>query len=274
MRIRVAHQTLYRYEPPATGVIQALHLQPRDHDGQYVASWRIEVSEDCRLEPYEDHFGNFAHSLNVDGPLAEVLVRVEGEVDTQDTSGVVRGAIERFPPPLFLRDTALTRADAAITELAQAVRREREDPLERLHVLMRRVHERFEFDPAPTDAATSAGEAYALRRGVCQDFAHVFLAAARRLDIPARYVSGYLLLRDGAIDQDAGHAWAEACVPDLGWVAFDPTHGMCASEAYVRVAVGLDYLDAAPVRGARFGGGRETLEVAVRVEQARSQEQG
>lgn len=274
MRIHVAHQTLYRYAPPANGVIQALHLQPRDHDGQYVASWRIEVSEDCRLEPFEDHFGNFAHTLNVDGPLAEVLVRVEGEVDTQDTNGVVRGAIERFPPSLYLRDTWLTRADGPLAELAGSVGRESADPLQRLHALMRRVHERFEFDPSPTNAATSAGEAFALRRGVCQDFAHVFLAAARRLGIPARYAGGYLLSGDGAVDQGAGHAWAEACVPDLGWVAFDPSHGVCASEAYVRVAVGLDYLDAAPVRGARFGGGRETLEVAVRVEQAKSQEQG
>jgi transglutaminase-like putative cysteine protease len=274
MRIRVAHQTLYRYQPPASGVIQMLRLQPRDHDGQYVASWRIEVSEDCRLEPFEDHFGNFAHTLNVDGPLAEVLVRVEGEVETQDTHGVVRGAIERFPPALFLRDTALTRPDAGIVELAESVGRESADCLERLHALLRRVHERFEFDPAQTHAATSAGEAFALRRGVCQDFAHVFLAAARRLGIPARYVGGYLLLRDGAIHQDAGHAWAEALVPDLGWVAFDPAHGVCASDAYVRVATGLDYLDAAPVRGTRFGGGHETLEVAVRVEQARSQEQG
>jgi transglutaminase-like putative cysteine protease len=274
MRIRVAHQTLYRYGQPASGVTQVLRLQPRDHDGQYVAGWRIEVSEDCRLQPFEDHFGNFAHTLSVDGPLAEVSVRVEGEVETQDTGGVVGGAIERFPPSLFLRDTALTRPDSAIVEYAAGLARAGEASLARLHALLRRLHEDFVFDPVPTHTATSASEAFALRRGVCQDYAHVFLAVARQLEIPARYVGGYLLSSDGAIDQEAGHAWAEAHVPDLGWVAFDPTHGVCASEAYVRVAVGLDYLDAAPVRGTRFGGGPETLEVAVRVEQARSQEQG
>lgn len=273
MRIRVAHQTRYRYQPPASGAIQVLRLQPRDHDAQYVAGWRIEVGEDCRLEPFEDHFGNFAHTLSVDGPLAEVVVRVEGEVETQDAQGVVRGSIERFPPSLYLRDTPLTRPDAAIAQYAAAALAG-EDRLAGLHLLMRRIHQDFEFDPAPTDSATPAREAFALRRGVCQDFAHVFLAAARQLEIPARYAGGYLLRQDDEIDQQAGHAWVEAHVPDLGWVAFDPSHGVCATDHYVRVAIGLDYLDAAPVRGTRFGGGSETLEVAVRVEQARGQEQG
>jgi transglutaminase-like putative cysteine protease len=274
MRIRVAHQTLYRYEQPAVGVIQVLRLQPRDHDGQYVASWRIEVSEDCRLEPFEDHFGNFAQTLSVDGPLMEVMVRVDGEVETQDTQGVVRGSVERFPPSLYLRDTALSRVDPAIAAYALEAAGGERDDLAKLHALLRRIHTDFEFDGSPTGPATSAGEAFALRRGVCQDFAHVFLAAARRLGVPARYVGGYLLRRDGVIDQEAGHAWVEGYVPGLGWVAFDPANGVCASDLYVRVAVGLDYLDAAPVRGTRFGGGRETLEVAVRVEQARIQEQG
>jgi transglutaminase-like putative cysteine protease len=176
---------------------------------------------------------------------------------------VVRGAVERFPPGIFLRDTDLTRADAALHDFADAI--SGAGTLDRLHALMSAVHGRLIFDPAPTHSGTSAREAFALGRGVCQDFAHVFVACARRLGIPARYVSGYFLRTDGVRLQDAGHAWAEAFVEDLGWVGFDCAHGVCPHEQHVRVACGLDYLGAAPVRGSRQGGGRESLAVSVDV---------
>ena len=113
--------------------------------------------------------------------------------------------------------------------------------------------------PRRPQADTSAEQAAAAGHGVCQDFAHIFIAAARLLGIPARYVSGHLFRRDGAHAQEAAHAWAEAWVGDLGWVAFDPANGICADDAYVRVACGLDYRDAAPVAGARSGGGAERI---------------
>jgi transglutaminase-like putative cysteine protease len=118
-----------------------------------------------------------------------------------------------------------------------------------------------------TEVVPSASEAFALKRGVCRDHCHIFLAAARYLDIPARYIAGYLQMADGRIEQEAGHAWAEAFIPDIGWVGFDPANGLCPTEAYVRVAVGLDAIGAAPVRGVRFGLGSENLEVAVKVGQ-------
>jgi transglutaminase-like putative cysteine protease len=270
MRIRVAHETLYRYATPAKSAVQILRLTPRSHDGQYVARWRIEVGADCRLEAYEDAFGNLAHSFTADGPLTELVVRVEGEVETQDTQSVVSGAIERFPPSLYLRETDLTKADPAIKAYAQAAGGE---PLEALHALQVSIYRDFTFDPDPTHTGTSAIEAFALKRGVCQDYAQVFIAAARHLNIPARYVGGYFLRADGAVAQEAGHAWAEAYVPDLGWVAFDPANGICATEAHVRVAVGLDYLGAAPIRGTRYGGGGETMSVTVHVDQAGRQAQ-
>src|SRR5215218_10340070 len=123
------------------------------------------------------------------------------------------------------------------------------------------------FDPDPTHSATTASEAFALKRGVCQDLAHIFIAAARSIGIPARYVGGHFHRDDGVDDQDAGHAWAEAFVPNLGWVAFDATNGICATDSHLRIAAGLDYLGAAPVRGTRFGGSGETLSVNVRVNQ-------
>jgi transglutaminase-like putative cysteine protease len=135
------------------------------------------------------------------------------------------------------------------------------------------VRHEIAYDTDPTHAGTTAAEAFALRRGVCQDLTHIFIAAARTLAVPARYIGGYFHRADGVRQQEAGHAWAEAFVPDLGWVAFDAANGMCATDAHVRVAVGLDYLGAAPVRGTRYGGAGETLSVAVHVDQAAWQTQ-
>ncbi len=143
-----------------------------------------------------------------------------------------------------------------------------------MHALLERLHERDGLrQRARPQATTTAAEAFALKRGVCQDLTHIFIAAARSLGIPARYIGGHFHRDDGVTEQEAGHAWAEAFVPDLGWVAFDAANGLCATDAHVRVAVGLDYLGAAPVRGSRYGGGSEALDVAVRVNQVGSQSQ-
>ena len=273
MRIRISHQTRYHYDAPANGVIQTLRLTPRNHDGQYVLHWRIDVSEDCRLDAHEDAFGNITHTFTADGPFSQLGLQVEGEVDVQNTAGIVRGAIERFPPSLYLRPTPLTEADGAIAEFAREVSGKADGPLPLLHGLLNRIHNEMTFDVDPTHVATTAAEAFALKRGVCQDLTHIFIAAARQLGIPARYVGGYFHRADGVTQQDAGHAWAEAHVPTIGWVAFDPANGICATDAHVRVAVGLDYLGAAPVRGARRGGGNESLSVQVQVDQAARQVQ-
>ncbi|MGA7388083.1 MAG: transglutaminase family protein [Pseudolabrys sp.] len=274
MRIRISHATTYAYDTPPTGVTQLLRLTPRDHDGQHVVSWRIDLSEDCLLHQHEDAFGNITHSFTAEGPFNKLTVEVAGEVDTQDTDGLVSGAIERFPPQLYLRETSLTQTDAAIIDFAEATRAATDgDTLILLHALLTVLNREIAFDTDPTHAATTAAEAFSLRRGVCQDITHIFVAAARALGVPARYVGGHFHRADGVTAQDAGHAWAEAYVENLGWIGFDPTNGICITDAHVRVAVGLDYLGAAPVRGTRFGGGGETLTVAVRVDQARQQAQ-
>jgi transglutaminase-like putative cysteine protease len=274
MRIRISHATTYAYDTPPTGVTQLLRLTPRDHDGQHVVSWRIDLSEDCLLHQHEDAFGNIIHTFTAEGPFNNLTVEVAGEVDTQDTDGLVSGAVERFPPQFYLRETSLTQSDAAIIDFAKATRAgTHSDNLMLLHALLMALNREIAFDTDPTHSATTAAEAFSLQRGVCQDLTHIFVAAARSLDIPARYVGGHFHRADGVTAQEAGHAWAEAYVENLGWVGFDPTNGICTTEAHVRVAVGLDYLGAAPVRGTRFGGSGETLTVAVRVDQARQQAQ-
>ena len=268
MRLRILHETAYAYATPANRAIETLRLTPRGYDGQFIVDWRIDVDHDCRLEQTSDAFGNTTHNFTVEGPLTGLVITAEGRIETSDTSGVVTGQVERFPPIVFLRDTALTTSDAVIRDFAQSVAgAATARPLDLLHALMAGIRERVRFEINATDTGTSAIEGFKMGHGVCQDFAHILISAVRHLGFPARYVSGYLCRTD-YIDQEAGHAWAEVLIDDLGWVGFDAANGICPTEAYVRLAVGLDYLDAAPVRGVRYGGRGETLAVRVEVENA------
>ncbi|WP_426314879.1 transglutaminase family protein [Methylobacterium fujisawaense] len=271
MRIRVVHETIYTYEQPARGLVQVLRLTPRDHDGQYVRTWRIDTTIDGRLTAREDGFGNVVHWFTPDEPADALTIRVTGEVDTDDTNGVVRGTVERLPDQFFLRDTDLCAASPELHAFAERVAAEGDGAvLALLHRLMGAVRGAVIYEPGPASSAVPAAKAFAAGSGVCQDLAHVFLAAARHIGIPARYVAGYRARDDGQADVEAPHGWVEALVPDLGWVAFDPCYDVSPSDNYIRVATGLDYLGAAPIRGSRTGGGTETLDVKLRVEQGRT----
>jgi len=266
MRVRVLHDTVYTYDRPVRELIQVVRLTPRDHDGQHLRSWRIEPSADGRLRRSEDCFGNLVHTFSADGPVEELTVRVVGEVETSDTHGIVRGTVERLPDLFYLRESPLAHADTELRAFATEVAGDhRADPLAALHSLLAAIHAEVAYAGASNREATSAAEAFARRRGVCQDLSHIFIAAARLLGIPARYVSGYVH-RGEAAEPQTSHAWAEAKVPGFGWVGFDPVNGISPSEAHIRVAIGLDYLGAAPIRGSRIGGGTETLDVKLRVE--------
>lgn len=260
MRIRIDYTTAYDYALPANSVVQLLRVQPRGGWDQHVARWRVDVDADGCLRAGTDVFGNFTHMFTADTAITRLRLSVMGEIDTADAHGAVRGFPEPLAPAMFLRSTALSAADAGIAAFAREVNRPA--ALDTLHALNVGINTMMAFDAAATGTGTDAATAFAQARGVCQDYTHIFCAAARTLGIPARYVSGHFVRTD-ATTQPAGHAWAEALVPDLGWVGFDPTHGISVTPAHVRVAVGLDYLDAAPVRGARRGGGAEVMHVAV-----------
>ncbi len=274
MRIQLVHVTRYDYQRPARSILQLLRLTPRSHEGQQVVRWRMEFDADASVRKGEDPLGNITHTAFAAGPVSSLAITVRGEVETSDTQGVVRGAIERFPPEVFLRETPLTSADAELRTYARDVGGTGgAESLGQLHALMLGLNRDVAFDPETTTTTTPAAAAFAQRRGVCQDHSNIFIAASRSLGIPARYVSGHLVRNDGVQEQEAAHAWAEAYVPFLGWVGFDPTNGVSVTDAYVRVAVGLDYLGAAPVRGSRTGGGEEHLDVRLRVAHASSQTQ-
>ncbi len=265
MRLRIRHSTVYAYEFPIRSAVQLLRMTPRDHEGQYVGAWRVEIEGEGRLRAGEDSLGNVTHALYVDGPVSKIRVTVHGEVDVVETHGVVRGAIERFSPEVFLRETSLTDHNPDMLAFLAELDPQGADRLAFLHRLMAALFERIEFRAGATVTETTAGQAFLQQQGVCQDFAHMFVALARRAGVPARYVSGHLFRHEGAIEQEAAHAWAEAFVLDVGWIGFDVANGVCPTDCYVRVAVGLDYLGAAPVRGSRTGGGRENMEVALSV---------
>jgi transglutaminase-like putative cysteine protease len=264
MRIRIRHETTYRYSVPARSAIQVLRMTPRDHQGQFVSRWDVRTDGDGRVVQRKDWFGNITHGVTLDGPISEIVLTAAGEVETEDAAGVVRGTVEHFPPGLFLRDTALTRMDGDLIGFANTVSAGEAGRLGQLHALMCALNERLRFDTDATLVTTTAGEAFAAGHGVCQDFSHIFLAVARHLGIPARYVSGYLYNPERE-EQEAGHAWCEAYVPDIGWIAFDPTNGVCATDRYVRVAIGLDYVDCAPVKGSRHGAGNEVMSVRLKI---------
>jgi transglutaminase-like putative cysteine protease len=271
MRIKVRHATSYSYTRHVEYEAQALRLTPRNHAGQRVLSWRVTDADGRALPATDDGYGNIVHLLTIVRSHRAAGVIAEGEVETSDTHGVVREAPETLPVAYWQRMTAATAPDEALRALAGGIGTDG-DAIERLHRLMTRVRERVDYMIGQTDVTTTAAQALAHGKGVCQDHAHVFIACARTLGFAARYVSGYLWTTDEAQAQEAGHAWAEAHVPGLGWVGFDAANNVCPTEAYVRVAIGLDYGEAAPVRGVRRGVAEEALTVAVDVLSSQAQQ--
>ncbi|TPE58647.1 transglutaminase family protein [Sandaracinobacter neustonicus] len=265
MQILVDHITRYSYSEPAVGVVQLLKLTPRNSECQQVVSWRIDVDADGSLVPGTDAYGNFVHTFYADRPVESLTLHVTGHVITTDQSGVLLGLDEPLPPLLYRRPTPLTAITAPIAHFAEGFRRD--EPLATLHALMLGVHERIEFATGVTEPQTDADAVLQMGRGVCQDLSQLFIASARHLGIPARYVSGHYAAPDHP-EQEAAHGWAEGHVEGLGWVSFDPTHCVSGTPGHVRVAVGLDSCEAAPVRGSRRGGGIESLAVGVHGRQA------
>ena len=271
MRLTISHITEYRYDEPAQFSLQRLHLTPPTGVGQKVIDWRLTVEGAKPEVEYDDQFGNRTTLVSLDGQQDTTKIIASGEVETQDLNGVI-GLHQGFSPLwLFLRESPRTKAGRLTKELLRGISGDNE--LSKMHALMKAIHETVEYKPGTSDTETTAEQALEAKSGVCQDHAHIFLAGARILRIPARYVSGYLMM-EGKNEQAATHAWAEAHIPGLGWVGFDPANDVCPDARYVRIATGLCYRDAAPVSGMRIGTPGETLTVKVAVaSQGQSQSQ-
>ena len=264
MRLAVDHRTSYRFTEPQARVIQLLRMTPSDHDAQTVVDWRIDVSCDARLKAGRDGFGNCTHMLYIDGPVEAVELSVHGEVLTEDSAGVVLGASEPLPPSLFVRATPLTHPGDRLPEFAHDAAGPEGDPIERLHRLDRAICGAFRRLEGRPVIGRSAADIFETGEGFARDIAHLFIAGARAIGIPARFVCGHYL--DPRNPLHTAHSWAEAHIDGLGWLGFDPCVGFSPDESYIRVATGLDASYATPVSGARVGGGAEELHVDVRVD--------
>lgn len=271
MRIAIRHTSHYQYDQPVPYALQRLRLRPQSCPGQTVIDWQVTVDG---VEPnvsYVDGLGNRVDFVRHERNKREIVIVAAGTVDTEDRAGIF-GAVDGVAPSwVFERETPLTLAGERVKALAADLRSE-DAQIQSLHALMGTIHDRIAYQPGTTEVSTDAETALLNRQGVCQDHAHVFIAVARALHVPARYVSGYLLM-DGVATQTASHAWAEAYLDGLGWVGFDAANNTCPDERYVRIATGLDYRDAMPVSGIRTGQGAETLTVEISVLPAQGQSQ-
>lgn len=273
MLLAVRHVTTYSYDPPVRGLVMSHRLTPPATEGQRVLDWDVTVTDGMRGGGFRDGAGDWVQGWTVTGPVGAVKVTAAGLVETADTAGVLRRLKERVPPIVWLRETPATRPSEGIAALAAAARGTA-DTLAAAHALAAAVAEAIRWTPGATKPATTAAEALALGRGVCQDHAQVLIAAARVAGLPARYVAGYFLADEAGAEGEAAHAWAEIWVEGLGWIGFDPANRCCPDMRYVRLGSGLDAQDAAPIRGiARGPAGAETLSVAVQVTQAQAQAQ-
>jgi transglutaminase-like putative cysteine protease len=264
-RLRIRHETTYAWEAPASWGLQQLRLRPKEHALTRVLAWDLRL-EGARLELcYEDQHRNAVELISLIPGARRLTILCEGEVEVTDRAGVLGPHGGQAPLWLYLRPTARTRAGPHCRRLLAALPAGLA-PLERLHALSGAVAEAIRWESGASHAAATAEEALAEGRGVCQDQAHAFIAAARALGVPARYVSGHLM--SDAAPQQAMHAWAEAWVEGLGWVGFDVANRISPDARHLRVATGLDYAEAAPVWGLTRGAGGERLAVSVEVAEA------
>ncbi len=268
MRLEVHHRTVYRFDAPMRGVVQSHRLTPARSDSQHIIAWQVEIPGATKGASFRDGAGDLVETVTVRGQVVELAVEVTGTVETSDEAGVLRGHREIVSPLVYLRRAPATRADQVIRDLAGAAVAGAGDALSQGHALSHAVRQAVEYRPGATDASTTAAEALGLGYGVCQDHAHLMIAAALSVDIPARYVAGYLFAEGGGVMAEASHAWAELYVEDLGWVGFDASNEVCPDDRYIRLGSGFDATDAAPIRGVSQGAGVEKLDVEVSVQQA------
>ena len=265
MHLTITHTTRYSYETPVHYALQKIRLIPRDTPQQRINDWKVQITGGNREVIYHDQHGNVTELMQIDPGASEVSITASGRVETRDTAGILGKVYGSIPLWLYLQHSKLTKPGDGIREIA-ATLEAAQDKLTGLHDMSARIAEAVKYGSGQTYAGTTAEEALKGGKGVCQDHAQIFISAARSAGIPARYVSGYLMMKD-RVEQSATHAWAEAHLDTLGWVGFDVSNAQSPDEHYVNVATGRDYLDAAPISGLRQGSGDESMIVSLQVQQ-------
>lgn len=283
MIYNVRHTTTFRYEPAVRESIMEVRLQPRSDGEQRCLSFTLNVEPAANVMQYRDFAGNTVHHFDIAGSHRLVKVTAVSTVEVQ-TMPTPRSADSGDWADLdaqvaandyweMLLPSHFACSSEPLEELAQELTCDRRgNPLEVLSELTRAIYKSFAYVPNSTQVDSPIGEALRTRQGVCQDFAHIMIALVRRLNVPCRYVSGYMFHRDEEVKdrslEGASHAWVEALVPRLGWVAFDPTNNLIGGDRHIRVAIGRDYADVPPTRGVYKGDAQSELSVAVTVSPA------
>ena len=264
MRLSIEHTTRYRFDAPVVYGLQQLRKTPKSTYNQSIVRWDTRIEGGRKEVSFEDHHHNTTELISFDPDTTELSVTSEGEVDIEDTAGVLGAHHGAAPLWLYLMTTPQTQSGPGSRSLIKAM--DATPSIPDLHALSERIRTAVPYTLGASEPNWSAEDAITAQKGVCQDHTHIFIACLRALGVPARYVSGYLMLND-TTTQDAMHAWAEAHVDGLGWVGFDISNGVSPDTRYVRVATGLDYSDAAPISGTRIGGASEELHVRINVVQ-------
>lgn len=279
-RLSVLHRTTFHYSTPVTHSVNALHLEPRTFPYQKTISAIIRVLPATRLQRFSDLFQNVTHHFELPQPHQKLEIEsrikvcnlpldLKSDCLTATLEGYRDSEIrERIWP--FVQETRRVAKWPEVWRQALDLTRGQTSVYEKSMAIMHWIHEQFRYEPGATAVNTSLREAFELKRGVCQDFTHVMLGMCRAVGIAARYASGYLYNgpADTLVGAQASHAWCEVYLPHAGWIGFDPTNRTLADERYVKVAVGRDYDDVAPVTGTYLGSGHCRMEVVVAVEQA------
>lgn len=279
MKLSVLHRTAFLYGGPVTDSTNELHLEPRTFPFQKTISSLIRVLPATRLSKFKDLFQNTTHHFEIPGSHTrleiESHIRVHNlPLDIPDearnaTKDAYRSPAVRDRSWPYLNESARVVFRPEIWRQAIDITFGHESYFDKATEIMRWINAEFRYEPGTTDVATHLDQCFAERRGVCQDFTHVMLGLCRSAGIPARYASGYLYNgpRDHLIGAQASHAWAEVFLPVVGWIGFDPTNNNLADARYVKIAVGRDYEDIAPIRGTYRGAAHCQMEVEVLVEQ-------
>jgi transglutaminase-like putative cysteine protease len=287
MIFEVSHKTTCLYTAPVALAHHLVHLAPRPHERQRIMHQSISVSPDpTSRNDFTDYFGNPASTVAIQSRHSKLLIHSKSVVEVTAPEAIDlaesmpwdRLAAELAPPKKIADPDAvqflMPSRHTAITEdliaFAQPTFKPDRPIMECAHDLMRRIYTEFAYDAAATDIATTTDELLRIRRGVCQDFAHLLIAAMRAFGLPARYVSGYLLThppegKERLVGADASHAWVSVWSPDAGWVDFDPTNDLIPRDEHITIAYGRDFQDVSPVTGILLGGGAHDADVAVDV---------
>lgn len=277
MKLRVNHRTTYTYAEPVSQSFNEVHLQPLSTDGQVCDSFLLKVIPATDLSHYLDFYFNCVHVFQIAGAHQQLSVESTAEITTSANllpldaapaphSGLPECARKEFCYD-FLQNSSFVSISPQIWRLAVDACEGQSDVWQSALAIMRFIHARFSYVPLSTNVNTHMLEVLERRRGVCQDFAHVMLGMCRAMRIPARYVSGYLYngLSGQLVGSQASHAWCEVYLPGLGWRGLDPTNNQQADERYIKLAVGRDYADVAPVKGHYKGTPNKTMNVQVEV---------